>query len=186
MARVNAVIKLVCTCLVIGFSGPAWPQQPETTKDQAKTTRAAWLHEVYLKDASAYTFFLDEAKTQELKLRREPIMRWSSDGDYNGEVYVWTHQGAATIVGCIFSGPRGTTVRHIMHEFHSLRPPHCTPASADQPAGCLRKPAPVLKQSQTHPSRPRPRHVDSRRCAISPGASPRRSTARTPSGKCAC
>ncbi len=82
----------------------------------------AWLHEVYLGEASEYRFFLDEEKHQELELRREPVMRWTSQGDYNGEVFVWTYHGAAAIVGCIFSGPQGKTHRRIMHEFHSLVP----------------------------------------------------------------
>ena len=42
-------------------------------------------------------------------------MRWSSESDYNGDVYVWTHQGAAKVVGCIFSGPRDQTNRAVAH-----------------------------------------------------------------------
>ena len=122
MARINLSVWVVCVCLVTSFGGPVWAQQPRAGQGSAKSKRSAWLHEVYLRDASAYKFFLDDQKRQELKLRREPVMRWTSDGDYNGEVYVWTHQGAAAIVGCIFSGPRGKDARSIMHEFHSLAP----------------------------------------------------------------
>ena len=122
MARINLSVRVVCVCLEFSFGGPVWPQPPATPKDHAKSKRSAWLHEVYLRDASAYQFFLDDQKGQELKLRRDPVMRWTSDGDYNGEVYVWTHQGTAAIVGCIFSGPRGKDARAIMHEFHSLVP----------------------------------------------------------------
>ncbi len=122
MSRINLSVWVVCVCLVTNLGGPAWPQQPQTPKDQAKNKRAAWLHELYLREASPYKFFLDDQKRQELKLRPEPVMRWTSDGDYNGEVYVWTHQGASGIVGCIFSGPRGNDARGIMHEFHSLAP----------------------------------------------------------------
>ena len=115
-------IRIVCVGLaLLGIAGPAArPQQPEAPKDQPDHKRAAWLHENYLKDASEYDFFLDEAKQQKLKLLRDPVMRWTSGGDYNGEVYVWTHQGSAAVVGCIFSGPQGKTGRSIMHEFHSL------------------------------------------------------------------
>jgi hypothetical protein len=113
---------IVCVCLLSRLGGPAWPQQPEKAKDQAQTKKTAWLHKAYLKDALAYQFFLDQAKRQPLELRREPVMRWTSSGDYNGEVYVWTHQGAAVVVGCIFSGPGRNDTRHIMHEFHSLAP----------------------------------------------------------------
>jgi hypothetical protein len=113
---------VVCACLLSGLGGPAWPQQAQTTKEKTQTKRTAWLHKAYLEEASAYKFFLDESKRQELELRREPLMRWTSSGDYNGEVYVWTHQGAAVIVGCIFSGPGRNDTRHVMHEFHSLAP----------------------------------------------------------------
>jgi hypothetical protein len=111
---------IVWVCLLSSLGGRAWPQQPETAKVQAQTKKTAWLHKEYLNDASAYRFFLDEAQRQQLDLRREPVMRWTSSGDYNGEVYVWTHRGAAVVVGCIFSGPGRNATRHIMHEFHSL------------------------------------------------------------------
>jgi hypothetical protein len=100
----------------------ASPQQPEAPKDQSEAKKGDWLHEAYLKDASEYDFFLDDAKKQRLKLLRDPVMRWTSGGDYKGEVYVWTHQGTAAVVGCIFSGPQGKTSRSVMHEFHSLAP----------------------------------------------------------------
>ena len=91
-------------------------------RDQAETTKSAWLHEVYLQEASDYDFYLDAQKRQALKLRREPVMCWTSQGDFNGEVYVWTHQGRAEVVGCIFSAPGGQNGRRILHEFHSLAP----------------------------------------------------------------
>ena len=122
MARINLLGWVVWVCLVASLEGPVRAQQLPTRKDQTKSKRSAWLHEVYLRDASAYKFFLDDQKRQELKLRTEPVMRWTSDADYNGEVYVWTYQGAAAIVGCIFSGPQGKNARIIMHEFHSLAP----------------------------------------------------------------
>ena len=113
---------IVSTLLVAAVGGLAWSQQPEAGKDKPEPKRAAWLHEAYLKDASEYEFFLDEGHRQKLDLRREPVMRWTSESDYNGDVYVWTYGGAAKVVGCIFSGPRDTTNRAVMHEFHSLAP----------------------------------------------------------------
>jgi hypothetical protein len=98
------------------------PPQEGNPARREEPRKSAWLHEVYLQDASAYEFSFDEEKRQKLELRREPVMRWTSDGDYNGEVYVWTHRGSAAIVGCIFSGPQGDAGRRIMHEFHSLAP----------------------------------------------------------------
>ena len=120
MTRINMTIWVVFISLVASFSSPVWPQQSEPAKDALKSKKTAWLHEVYLRDASEYKFFLDDQKRQELELRRQPVMRWTSDNDYNGEVFVWTHQGAAAIVGCIYSGPQGKIQRGIRHEFHSL------------------------------------------------------------------
>ncbi|MEJ7637894.1 MAG: hypothetical protein WKF75_07920, partial [Singulisphaera sp.] len=101
-------------------------QRSEPLEDRptlpAEIKNAAWLHEVYLREASEYEFYLDSEKRQKLELRREPVMRWTSEGDYNGEVYVWTHRGAAAVVGCIFSGPAGDGGRRVLHEFHSLVP----------------------------------------------------------------
>jgi hypothetical protein len=120
MAFLNVSVRVVCVCLVCSFGGLVWPQQPVTPREQPKNKRTAWLHEVYLREASEYQFFLDDQKRQELKLRQEPVMRWTSQADYNGEVYVWTHQGAAAIVGCVYSAPEGKNARLIRHEFHSL------------------------------------------------------------------
>jgi hypothetical protein len=104
----------------------AWPQQTEAPgarpARRADPKRSAWLHEVYLSEASGYEFSLDDRGRERLELRREPVMRWTSEGDYHGEVYVWTSRGAAAVVGCIFSGPQGAGSRQIMHEFHSLWP----------------------------------------------------------------
>ena len=122
MARPNLFVRLICVCLASSFGGPGWPQQPETTRDQSKNKRTAWLHEAYLREASGYEFYLDDQKHEKLALRREPVMRWTSGHDSDGDVYVWTHQGAAAIVGCIFSAPQGENGRVVFHEFHSLAP----------------------------------------------------------------
>jgi hypothetical protein len=120
MTRARISAWVLVSSLLASFSGAAWPEQTVPSEDQPKNKKTAWLHEVYLKEASAYQFFLDDRNREELVLRREPVMRWTSDADYNGEVYVWTHRGAAAIVGCIFSGPQGPDARQIFHEFHSL------------------------------------------------------------------
>lgn len=94
----------------------------ESSGHQGDAKRSAWLHEVYLRDASEYDFSLDTDRREKLELRREPVMRWTSQNDYHGEVYVWTEKGVASVVGCIFSGHQGDTARQVMHEFHSLAP----------------------------------------------------------------
>ena len=126
MAHQQSTVWIACAWLAfVSLDGSvAKAQQTEPSKEsparQADPKRSAWLHEVYLREASEYEFYLDNQKREKLELRREPAMRWTSEGDYHGEVYVWTHQGVAAIVGCIFSGPQGDRGRTIMHEFHSL------------------------------------------------------------------
>lgn len=121
-------IWVVCAWFAsLYLGGPvAWAQRSGPLKDdpkgQAETKRSAWLHEVYLREASEYDFSLDTERRQTLELRHEPVMRWTSGGDYRGEVYVWTHRGRAEVVGCIFSAPQGEGARRVMHEFHSLAP----------------------------------------------------------------
>jgi hypothetical protein len=124
MPRTRAIEWVLCAWVVSAVGGPvAWPQQPGPgDAGKSETKKSDRLHEVYLQEASEYNYFLDEPKQNRLELRREPVFRWTSDGDFNGEVYVWTHQGVPGIVGCIFSGPRGKARRTIFHEFHSLSP----------------------------------------------------------------
>lgn len=85
------------------FGPAAQSQQTDTPKDsppgQSNPKRSAWLHEVYLREALEYDFYLDAKRQQRLDLRREPAMRWTSAADYHGEVFVWTDHGAAVIVG---------------------------------------------------------------------------------------
>jgi hypothetical protein len=119
LSRRPAVQIIVALCFALLLGASVTEDRPARQDD---TKKSAWLHEVYVREASAYEFYLDTGKRQKLELRREPVMRWTSDADYHGEVYVWTHQGRAAIVGCIFSGPQGDSARRIMHEFHSLVP----------------------------------------------------------------
>jgi hypothetical protein len=110
-------IWIIGTGLVANAVGAVWAQPSEAPTEQpgSNQNRTARLHENYLKDASAYTFVLDPALRQKLELRREPVMRWTSMGDFNREVYVWTHEGAAVIAGCVFSAPSSKTGRRILH-----------------------------------------------------------------------
>ncbi len=101
--------------------GDSQDSEPASARPRppAEVKKSSWLHELYLREASEYDFVLDTERREKLELRREPVMRWTSEGDYNGEVYVWTNHGVAAVVGCIFSGPL-REARQVMHEFHSL------------------------------------------------------------------
>jgi hypothetical protein len=135
--RASLKLPIAVTCIWIapyGIGGHVAPsEQPELPAAGAEAGKTAWLHEVYLREASEYEFFLDLEKKEKLELRREPVMRYTGDFDHShGEVYVWTYQGRAELLGCIFSQPVGDRQRRIMHEFHSLA---LRPLVAGRPGG---------------------------------------------------
>jgi hypothetical protein len=73
----------------------------------------------YEADAKKYVFYQDADHRQEFLRREQPIMRWSSDDGWSGDVFVWTCAGRPGVVGCILSGPIGDD-RLCFHEFHLL------------------------------------------------------------------
>jgi hypothetical protein len=82
--------------------------------DQLDAVRAE-----YLADAQKYQFHHDAERQRELKLVEKPVMRWSTDDDWSGDVFVWTNAGRPEVIGCILSGP-GASGRPVYHEFHVL------------------------------------------------------------------
>ncbi len=114
-------IGLAATCLAASV---AQSGQPKSSQGASPTVlenrRSAWLHGVYLKDASGYRFAHEDDRSRSFVLQHKPIMRWTSGGDFQGELYVWVDQGRAAVVGCIFSSPLNVNTRRVMHEFHSL------------------------------------------------------------------
>jgi hypothetical protein len=98
------------------------PPDGEADDAPSKSEAAAvrdYLRDAYLADAKKYAFLHDEDE-KELKLIEKPIMRWDTDDDWSGDVFVWTHLGRPEVVGCILSGPGGEASRHVFHEFHLL------------------------------------------------------------------
>jgi hypothetical protein len=78
------------------------------------------LREAYRADADKYVFHHDAEKKHALKLVEKPVMRWATDDDWSGDVFVWTHEGRPDIIGCILSGPGSGGARSVFHEFHLL------------------------------------------------------------------
>jgi len=78
------------------------------------------IQQLYRQDAEKYLFETGDEKPQALKLVEKPIMRWSNDDDWSGDVFMWTNKGVPAVVGCILSGPSGETNRIVFHEFHLL------------------------------------------------------------------
>lgn len=107
-------------------------QAPETDADApAQKNRPGavsdYLRDNYLADAAKYEFFQEDGRTP-LELVKQPIMRWSNDDDWSGDVFVWTHESRPQVVGCILSGPSGQTNRLMFHEFHLLAERPLAPA----------------------------------------------------------
>ncbi|HEV3344877.1 MAG TPA: hypothetical protein VG125_31155 [Pirellulales bacterium] len=84
--------------------------------DSPRTTDS--LREAYREDAEKRAF--SRADGQPLTLLKEPIMRWTNDGDWSGDVFAWTYRGRPEVVGCILSGPGANNLRYVYHEFHLL------------------------------------------------------------------
>src|SRR5437870_4329336 len=79
-----------------------------------------YLRRAYRAEAEKYEFHQDSERKQALKMVDKPIMRWSSDDDWSGDVFVWTHAGRPEVIGCMLSGPGGKTDRLVFHELHLL------------------------------------------------------------------
>jgi hypothetical protein len=76
------------------------------------------LREAYREDAEKLAF--SRADGQPLTLLKEPVMRWTNDDDWSGDVFAWTHRGRPEVLGCILSGPAASNLRYVYHEFHLL------------------------------------------------------------------
>jgi hypothetical protein len=108
---------IVIACVLLAPPGDAG-DAPAAKNEQAAVREH--LRGEYLADAAKYVFHHDEGRSRELKLVDKPIMRWDTDDDWSGDVFVWTHQGRPEVVGCILSGPAGEASRNVFHEFHLL------------------------------------------------------------------
>jgi hypothetical protein len=114
----NAAAILSLSFLAFG------PQQAGAGGQEDKAARAKreWLLELHTNDAASYSIYRDQARTQKLELKREPVYRWTNPtrvGGQVGEVFIWTYRGRPEVVGSIFSHPDGVQ-RVMCHELHSL------------------------------------------------------------------
>src|SRR5579863_2111606 len=81
----------------------AAPAAAVVADEPAASATTDYLRRAYREDAEKCAF--SRADGQALKLRKEPIMRWTNDGDWSGDVFVWTDRGRPEVIGCILSGP---------------------------------------------------------------------------------
>ncbi len=85
---------------------------------------AAWT-EVYQGEAAQYEIFPGGDRGSALTLQTTPIFRWASPtigNEFNGVIFVWTHDGRPEVVGSIWSHHREQRPgkRTLCHTFHSL------------------------------------------------------------------
>src|SRR4249920_3898596 len=76
------------------------------------------LRNYYGKASATLEFFRDAEKKQPLKFVEKPVMKWASDNDWSGDVFVWTWEDRPEIIGCLLSGPSDNKQRTVFQEFH--------------------------------------------------------------------
>lgn len=96
------------------------------------------LAQLHAREAESIQLFTDEAHTQPLELRKQPIFSWTNilrDEGQCGQLYAWMRDGRPEAVGTMFSGlatwvtpPR----RAVVHEFHSLSSKKLWPVKPDK------------------------------------------------------
>jgi hypothetical protein len=120
VAQLSAATVLL---LVLTAAGQK-PVSAQTSGNPAAKARGEQLRELHTADAASFAIYRDVGRKQKLKLRREPIYRWTNPtrvGGQEGDVFVWTYDGRPEVVGSIFSHPtENGTMRVVCHELHSL------------------------------------------------------------------
>ena len=113
-------LSLAACLALVSFSAPWTDAADQEEPEQPATAAHRWLHDYYLKQASAYEFHYDDDKTSPLTFVDKPIFRWKQDDDWSGDVFVWTYKGRPEVVGCILSSAPDAGNRGVAHEFHTL------------------------------------------------------------------
>lgn len=136
LSSVSIFLSVIFLSILVSFASAA----DEPASEPRPTDE---LREAYREDAEKCVFLHDAEGRQPLTLVKEPIMRWTNDGDWSGDVFVWTHEGRPEVIGCILSGPGANHLRYVYHEFHLLAEKPIAPA--DIQAGRRWQPAEGLK-----------------------------------------
>jgi hypothetical protein len=110
--------------IVSGLVLPSLLGQLESnaTTDPAESEQSEAFHKIAFAAATGYEIDLVTEPATRLKLKEEPVLRWTNpvQSDGAGEVYFWTDRGRPEAVVSIyrFVGASGKPGLH--HEFHSL------------------------------------------------------------------
>src|SRR5262245_21629859 len=96
-------MQLLAAILILLAQAPA--AAPDSDRvGETKPGGGAW-KKLYRADAEKYVFHHGKERKESLQLAAKPIMRWSNDDDWSGDVFIWTHAGRPEVVGCLLSGP---------------------------------------------------------------------------------
>jgi hypothetical protein len=114
-------IAVVVSCVWLAANAAA--RDGRGQEPSAEDAEAAW-REVYFDEAQSLQLFaVQGADKQPLTLHAKPVMRWVSFNGFNGDVFVWLHEGRPEVVGNIVGFPaQGLTAdqRYTLAELHGL------------------------------------------------------------------
>jgi hypothetical protein len=115
--------SLCAAWLTISLAAGQAEPSPAAPELDAKLL-ARW-GEVYLKEAQQYEIFLGTDRKIALQLETKPVFRWAeptSRNQFNGVIYVWTHDGRPEVIGSIWAKGEMDRPgkRTLCHTFHSL------------------------------------------------------------------
>ncbi|MCA9052500.1 MAG: hypothetical protein KDA75_01625 [Planctomycetaceae bacterium] len=94
------------------------PQAETATADPA--SRREQFSSEYLTDARELQFQFPAAGSDPFELLETPVMKWDTDDDWSGDVYVWLRDDRPQVVGCVLSGPTDEPRRNVYTEAHLL------------------------------------------------------------------
>jgi hypothetical protein len=113
------MVLIACACLAT-LSAAGEDEQPKPVPEDPE---AAW-RELYLSEAQALRLFVSRGTERHpLKFHDTPVMRWVSFNGFNGDVYVWLHEGRPEVVGNIVGFPADglkENQRYTLAELHAV------------------------------------------------------------------
>ena len=125
MTRITIVLFAILPAALLDAPSVIAEDKPD---DEGKH-KTEPLYAYYGKVAAKYEFFRDAAKEQPLKLIEKPVMKWATDDDWSGGVYVWKRNDLPAVIGCLLTGPTEPKGRRIaFQEFHLLSEEPIAPA----------------------------------------------------------